>query len=146
LEYIKVEQPRVLYISLGETDDWAHARRYDLYLDAAQRADRYIGELWSLLQSLPNYAGKTSLVLTTDHGRGETGADWISHGADIPGSEFMWAAVLGPDTPAGQRSSGTFTQSQIAGTVAQLLGEDYHAASPQAAQSLPVWERPATAE
>jgi hypothetical protein len=144
LEYIKVKQPRVIYISLGETDDWAHARRYDLYLDAAQRADRYIDELWNLLQSLPRYAGKTSLVLTTDHGRGETGADWISHGADIPGSEFMWAAVLGPDAAAAPAVEGTFTQSQIAATVAELLGEDYCAAAPQAAQPLPVLQASAT--
>lgn len=137
LEYVKARRPRVLYISLGETDDWAHARRYDLYLDAAQRADRYIGELWSVLQSLPEYADKTSLVLTTDHGRGETGADWISHGADIPGSEFLWAALVGPDPP-GAAAQGTFTQSQIAATVAALLGEDYCAAAPQAAAPLPM--------
>lgn len=137
LAYLQAEQPRVLYISLGETDDWAHARRYDLYLDAAQRADRYLAELWDLLQSLPDYAGRTSLVLTTDHGRGETGADWISHGADITGSEFMWAAVLGPDTPATPPPQQPVTQSQIAATVAALLGEDYCSAVPQAAAPLP---------
>lgn len=138
LEQIKVEHPRVVYISLGETDDWAHARRYDLYLDAAQRADRYIAELWTTLQALPEYAGRTSLVLTTDHGRGETGADWTSHGADIPGSQFMWAGVLGPDTPAARPPAGAYTQSQIAATVAALLGFDYQAEVPRAAPSLPV--------
>ena len=34
--------PRVLYVMLGEGDEWAHAGRYDLYLDAAFRADRFI--------------------------------------------------------------------------------------------------------
>ena len=33
-------KPRVLYIGLGETDEWAHERRYDLYLQAAHLADR----------------------------------------------------------------------------------------------------------
>src|SRR5262249_6533802 len=41
LEYFKVKKPRVLFLSLGETDEWAHAGRYDLYLRAAHRFDQY---------------------------------------------------------------------------------------------------------
>ena len=33
LEYLRTERPRLLYIALGESDDWAHARRYDRLLD-----------------------------------------------------------------------------------------------------------------
>ncbi|MCS7046560.1 MAG: AP protein, partial [Gemmataceae bacterium] len=40
-------KPRILYIALGETDEWAHARRYDLYLDAAHKADQFLAHLWS---------------------------------------------------------------------------------------------------
>src|SRR5437867_4286974 len=36
LEYLKRFKPRVLYVSLGETDDWAHAKRYDRVLEMAQ--------------------------------------------------------------------------------------------------------------
>src|SRR5690606_29659179 len=43
-------KPRVLYVSLGETDEWGHGRRYDLYLDAAHNADRYLSEIWQRLQ------------------------------------------------------------------------------------------------
>ena len=89
-ECLKHDKPRVLYISFGETDDWAHARRYDLYLDSARRTDEYIQRLWELVQSMPEYAGKTSFVLTTDHGRGETTENWISHGDEHPGSDLMW--------------------------------------------------------
>ncbi len=137
-EYVKVKKPRVLYISFGETDDWAHEGRYDLVLDAARRADDFIGRLWSLLQQMPEYAGKTSLVLTTDHGRGETRVDWKNHGKDTPGSDRMWIAVLGPDTaPLGCRKDLDVTQSQVAATVAALLGEDYASATPQAGPPLP---------
>ncbi|MFO1094527.1 MAG: alkaline phosphatase family protein [Planctomycetaceae bacterium] len=136
-EYIKAHQPRVMYVSFDETDDWAHARRYDTYLEAAQRNDNYVRQLWELVQSLPEYAGKTSLVMTTDHGRGETKENWTSHGDEHPGSDLMWIAVLGPDTPAGPVSAGIVTQSQVAATVAALLGENYNAAVPEAAQPLP---------
>jgi hypothetical protein len=138
LEYIQVKQPRVLFVSFGLTDDWAHAGRYDLVLDAARRTDGYIERLWTALQSIPQYAGKTSLVMTTDHGRGDDRVEWKNHGKDVPGCAQMWIAVLGPDTPAfGIRENVQVTQSQVAATVARLLGEDYTAAEPKAGAPLP---------
>ena len=116
----------VMYISFGETDEWAHGKRYDCYLEAANRADRYIKELWETVQSLPKYKGKTALVITVDHGRGDNQATWINHGTKAKTSEFGWAAVMGPDTPAlGVREKTVTTQSQIAATVAALVGEDF---------------------
>ena len=42
--------------------------------------------------------------------------------------ENIWMAFLGPDTPPlGERTNcDRVTQSQIAATLAALLGEDYH--------------------
>jgi hypothetical protein len=138
VEYVKATKPRVLFLSFGETDDWAHEGRYDQVLESARRTDGFVERLWTTLQSLPEYAGKTSLVLTTDHGRGETRVEWKNHGKDTAGSDQMWIAVLGPDTPAaGCRSDLDVTQGQVAATVAQLLGEDYHAAEPKSAAPLP---------
>lgn len=137
-EHLVKHKPRVLYVGLGETDEWGHGRRYDLYLDAANKADAFLRGLWDLVQSLPEYRGKTSLVISTDHGRGGTVADWTDHGAKVEGAEFLWMAVLGPDTPAlGVRRDVEATQSQIAATLAQLVGEDFRAASPKSALPLP---------
>lgn len=132
--------PRVLYLSLGETDEWGHGRRYDLYLDAAHHSDQFLARIWNSLQNDPHYKDKTSLVITTDHGRGSTREDWTSHGKDIPGAEYIWMAVLGPDTPAlGERENVEVTQSQIAATIAALLGENFQSARPDAAAPLPVF-------
>ena len=60
---------------LGETDEWAHGRRYDLYLDSAWRNDRFIRSLWETAQSMSEYTGDTALILATDHGRGNTGRE-----------------------------------------------------------------------
>lgn len=140
LEYLKKHKPRLLYIALGETDEFAHEGRYDLYLQAAHRFDQYLQQLWETLQAMPQYRGKTTLLITTDHGRGETPSDWRHHGTGIKGSEYIWVAMLGPHIPPfGERSqAGTITQSQIAATVAALLGEDYCAAIPQAAKPIEV--------
>lgn len=137
LEYVRRHRPRVFYVMLGETDEWAHARRYDLYLDAARRNDRFIRQLWETAQSLPEYAGKTALILATDHGRGDNTATWTSHGEKVPESDRIWMAVMGPGVrPLGIRTGAVATQAQVAATIAALLGEDYQAAQPKAAPPL----------
>ena len=138
LEYIKQEKPKLFFLSLGETDSWGHAGRYDHYLNSAHRADASFKELWELLQSIPQYQGKTSVIFTVDHGRGDAPVEWKSHGQDIKRSEFIWLAALGPDTPAlGERANVPLvTQSQVAATLAAFLGEDYCAAVPQAAKPI----------
>ena len=138
IEYLKKNKPRVFYVMLGETDEWAHGRRYDLYLDAAWRNDRFIRRLWETAQSMPEYTGTDrARLLATDHGRGNTGENWTSHGEKVPESDQIWMAVMGPGVaPLGTRSGMKVTQSQIAATIAMLLGEDYNAAQPKAAKPL----------
>ena len=137
-EHLLRRKPRLLYLGLGETDEWGHGRRYDLYLDAANNTDRYLAELWQTLQKLPEYQGKTSLIVTTDHGCGNTRIDWTDHGKKVPLAEYIWIAVLGPDIPdRGVRANVETTQSQVAATIAHLLGEDFAAASPKASPPPP---------
>jgi hypothetical protein len=139
LQYVRTHRPRVLYVMLGETDEWAHGRRYDLYLDAAQRNDRFIRRLWETAQAMPEYANKTALIVSTDHGRGDTPTDWTDHGQKVPAAERIWMAVLGPQVPAlGSRASVNVTQAQVAATIAALVGEDYVKAQPKAAAPLPL--------
>jgi len=134
-EYVKRQRPRILYIGLGETDEFAHSGQYDQYLRSARRVDDYLRLLWEKLQSMPDYRDTTTLIVTADHGRGNAPLEWKSHGADIAGSERIWIAVIGPDTPAlGERTNHEpLTQGQVAATLAALLGLDYRSFAPKAA-------------
>jgi phosphopentomutase/2,3-bisphosphoglycerate-independent phosphoglycerate mutase family metalloenzyme len=138
VEYLSRNQPRVLYLGFGETDEWAHEGRYDLYLRAAHQVDQFIADLWRTLQGMPGYAGKTTFIITTDHGRGGGLEQWRDHGREVEGAEYVWVAVLGPDTgPRGERrDTVSVTQAQVAATVAALLGFDWPAASPGAAGAM----------
>lgn len=141
LDHLRTKEPRVLYLMLGEGDEWAHEGRYDQYLDATFRADRFIERIWTAVQAMPSYANRTALLVTTDHGRGETPKDWSDHGRDVPAAERTWIALLGPGVPAlGVRRSVAVTTSQIAATVAALVGEDFRVAVPAAAPALPIWK------
>jgi hypothetical protein len=138
LEHLKTEKPRVLYVSFDQTDDFAHAGRYDEVLLQARRTDAFVRELWDTLQSMDEYRGKTTLIVSTDHGRGDAPTEWKTHGAKTEGAEFIWMAAIGPDTPAlGERAQiDDCTQSQIAATIAALLGKDYCAAVPAAGKPI----------
>lgn len=132
LEYLKLAKPRVLFLSLGETDEWAHEGDYARYLEAAHRVDASLRVLWASLQDIPEYRGTTTLIFATDHGRGDGGDDWRGHGVRLPDSRYNWMGFLGPDTrPLGERShTMPVTQTQIAATLAALLGEEYTPGKP----------------
>lgn len=127
-EYLKVYKPKVLYLALGETDAFAHQGNYDQYLETAKVEDNMIAELWKLVQSIPQYKNKTTLILTCDHGRGDLIKDqWTAHGPKIQDSGQIWIAALGPDTKAlGEvKTQEKIFQAQLAATMAAVLGFTY---------------------
>ncbi|MCE2788884.1 MAG: phosphoglyceromutase [Saprospiraceae bacterium] len=127
-EYIQKYHPRVVFISYGETDDFAHDGRYDHYLHSARRTDGFIHDLWNFYQRDSLYAGKTTFLITTDHGRGDiVKKEWTSHGKIIKGSNEIWMAAIGPDVPPlGERKDTKVVfQRQVASTLAAILGYTY---------------------
>jgi hypothetical protein len=138
LDYVRTAAPRVLFVGYGETDNWAHQGRYDLVLDSAQRMDGFVAELWTTMQSMPQYRDSTTFIITADHGRGSGPVEWKEHGVEEKGSENVWIAVLGPDTaPLGERAHiAPVTQAQIASTVAAFVGKNYRHSVPAAAPAI----------
>jgi Sulfatase len=125
LEYLKVKKPKVLYISYGETDEWAHSGQYRDYLNAATQVDKWIESIWNYIQSTPQYKNKTALFITTDHGRGDSiKKEWTSHNSKILGANEIWFAVMAPGIKAkGEVKTNTqLYQKQFAQTMANLLG------------------------
>lgn len=134
-EYLKTKKPKVLYIAYGETDEWAHAGQYRSYLDAGQQVDAWLKQLWEYVQSDPIYKNKTTLLVTTDHGRGDVVKEkWTSHNNEIQGANEIWFAVIGPDTPVRGEVNADMQlyQQQFAQTIAKLMGYTYRAAHPVA--------------
>ena len=140
LDYLQTHSPRTLFVGYGGTDDWAHEGKYDLVLQAAHQDDQHIAELWNTLQAKPEDRDRVTFIITCDHGRGSGLKLWRDHDKNIAGAENIWIAVLGPDTPARGEMVNVprVTQSQIAATIAAVLGQNYRAAVPQAAPPLPV--------
>ena len=141
-EYLRDQKPRALFLGLGEPDEWGHEGDYGRYLEAVHRTDAWLARLWEMTQAMPEYRDNTTFLFATDHGRGDNTQNpktWNSHGRDYDGSEAVFIAVWGPDTPArGEVSGGAaLTLSQTAATVAAAVGHDYPAEQPRAATPVP---------
>jgi len=135
MDYLKKQKPRVLYISYGETDEWAHAGHYHDYLDAAHHVDKWLKDIWNFVQSDPQYKNKTALLVTVDHGRGDVVKEkWTSHNAKIADAHEIWFAVIGPGIPnKGEvKTAMQLYQKQYAQTIAQLLGLNFTCEHPVA--------------
>jgi hypothetical protein len=134
MHYLKTKQPKAMYISYGETDEWAHHGNYSNYLDAVHQVDEWIGDIWNWAQTTPGYKDNTYILVTTDHGRG-FGNDWTDHGADVKGASSIWFALLGPDVkkigPLGEQTKDQqLFQKQLAATISKLIGYPFTAEHP----------------
>ncbi len=121
--YLQSNKPRVMFLGLGETDEFAHQGRYDLYLSQATKVDQMIADLWHWVQSTPGYKDNTTFIITTDHGRGQK-SKWTSHNEFVNGSSQSWFAVLGPGiNPLGEiKEKEQHYQMQLASLITQMVG------------------------
>ncbi|WP_067031340.1 sulfatase-like hydrolase/transferase [Allomuricauda sp. CP2A] len=125
LEHMKKNHPKLVYISYGETDDFAHDGDYQAYLKSAHNTDALIKEVWEFTQQDEFYKDQTIFMLTTDHGRGTQPLEtWKSHGSDIKGAGQVWFITFGKDIePMGEVTQEEQLHSnQIAPTILKYMG------------------------
>jgi hypothetical protein len=138
MAHLQKHRPRVLYLALGETDDWAHDKRYDRVLQTLELTDGYLRDLWKFLQSHDQYRDRTTILITTDHGRGTNEFSWPNHGAQIEGAQYIWLAVVSPDIARRGEWENTDTVflDQVAATLCRFLGVDFSKHNPNAGQAI----------
>ncbi len=112
--------PHFLLMYLADVDHAGHSGVWADYLNAITIADSLIGELWNTLQADTAYAGKTSMLITNDHGRHDY--NFQGHGDDCPGCRQIQLLAIGPDIHAGLVSDVPRTIPDIAPTIGELLG------------------------
>jgi hypothetical protein len=119
------ESPSLLWITLHDMDV-AHSGAYSLYIEGIQRTDRLCGELWKAVQSDPEYAGNTTMLILPDFGRDadeDAGGNGFQHHrtGDVA-SRTTWMMALG----AGVRQGIVYDQQvqsiDIVPTLGAMLG------------------------
>ena len=126
VETIRNDHPKLLFVSFGGTDEFGHGGEYDKYLEITRQTDAFIQDIVETCESDPFYKGKTTYLISTDHGRGR-GEKFTNHGADVRGANHTWLMALGRNIPAAGETTnnGPFYTKQIAATIADLLGVDF---------------------
>lgn len=120
LRYFDTYAPRLLFVGLGEPDEYGHQNDYANYLRALRAADRIVGELSRRLDALAERGARTALFITTDHGRADS---FVSHGANHPESARVWLVAAGTGIAARGVHSGSGKRylADIAPTIRHLL-------------------------
>jgi predicted AlkP superfamily pyrophosphatase or phosphodiesterase len=121
MQYLKKHCPRLLYISLVDSDEFGHAKDYPGYVNSLRTYDDYIDQIIQTLKRMGEYGKQTSLIVTTDHSRGK-GPLWIGH-AITPDSEknvFLFAHGRGVKSVG--RSNKKAGHQNIRPTIEYLMG------------------------
>jgi arylsulfatase A-like enzyme len=125
LKILKRDRPRLVVVNFRSPDSTGHAGRWDAYLAAIRECDRYCWEIWRALEADPFYAGRTTLLVTNDHGRhDDENGGFRSHGCECEGCRRLTLVAVGPDFARGKKIEAPAEQIDLAPTVGALLGFD----------------------
>jgi hypothetical protein len=117
--------PSLLWVTLHDIDV-AHAGAYSLYIDGIRRTDRLCAGLWQMVQSEPEYAGKTSLFILPDFGRDSDedagGNGFQHHRTGDALSRTTWLMALGPGIREGVVYDRAVDSTDLVPTLGSLLG------------------------
>ncbi len=112
--------PHFLMMYLADVDSRGHSGDWDNYLSAITTADSIVGVLWDVLQADTAYAGKTTMMVTNDHGRHDY--NFSGHGDNCMGCRQIQFLAVGPDIHVGLQSGVPRTIPDITPTIGELLG------------------------
>jgi hypothetical protein len=124
LKILGEHHPALVLINLKQPDAAGHAKDWAAYLKGIQDGDAFAAQLWAWLQADPEYKGTTALFVTHDHGRHLDGvADgFVSHGDNCEGCRRIALLALGPDFKRGVELAEGGEQTDLAPTIAALMG------------------------
>ena len=137
-QLMRQEAPSLLWITMHDIDV-AHAGAYSLYIDGIRRTDRLCADVWKIIQSEPEYAGKTTLFILPDFGRDsddDSGGNGFQHHRTGDAlSRTTWMMALG----AGVRENVVFDRAMESTDLVPTIGAmlDF---SPSLAQGKPISE------
>lgn len=117
--------PSLLWITMHDIDI-AHAGTYSLYVEGIRRTDRLCAEVWKMIESEPEYAGKTTLLVLPDFGRdadGDPGGNGFQHHrTGDPLSRTTWLMAVGPGIREGVVHDRPVDSTDLVPTIGSIFG------------------------
>jgi hypothetical protein len=124
-QLMKQVAPSLLWITMHDIDI-AHAGTFSLYVDGIRRTDRLCAEIWKAIESEPEYAGKTTLLILPDFGRDadtDPGGNGFQHHrtGDVL-SRTTWLIAMGPGIHEGVVHDRAIDSVDLVPTIGSMLG------------------------
>jgi hypothetical protein len=117
--------PSLLWITMHDIDI-AHAGTYSLYVDGIRRTDRLCAEMWKIIESEPEYHGKTTLLILPDFGRDADddpgGNGFQHHRTGDPLSRTTWLMAIGPGIREGLVHDRPVDSTDLVPTIGSMMG------------------------
>lgn len=123
-EILTTYTPNLMLINFKQPDAAGHSGDSLAYVKGIIDTDEYTKQIWDFIQTNKHYRNKTTLIITNDHGRHTSGYldGFISHGDNCTGCKQIELMVLGPEFKKNHISTTSYSQIDIAPTIAYLLG------------------------
>jgi hypothetical protein len=120
VRYLEAKRPTLMFVGLGEPDEYCHRGDYAGYLASLHASDAIVGDLVDALGRMGARGRRTTVLVTADHGRGR---DYRFHGREFPESGRVWLVALGGAVEARgfARSLRPHRLADVAPTVRALL-------------------------
>lgn len=122
---MREESPSLLWITLHDIDV-AHSGAYSLYIDGIRRTDRLCAELWNTIETVPEYAGKTTMFILPDFGRDSDldagGNGFQHHRTGDAASRTTWMMALGAGVRHGVVYNDPVQSIDLVPSIGAMLG------------------------
>jgi len=114
--------PSLCYVLFAHVDVAGHTGDSVNYFSSISHADQLVLRLWKKIQSDSLYANRTTMIVTSDHGRHDNlHGGWQDHGDYCRGCRHIIFLAIGPDIKRNTVVTTLRDQIDIAPTVGALL-------------------------
>lgn len=131
--YMQAQNPRLAYFSFVDADEWAHHHNFKKVQQSLDAFEKNYQTLLEILKQTPGRLENTSIVVTTDHGRGR-GIFRSTHGKTFPNSKKVFMYLFPSQklleeysVAINEPKDGVYQQEQIRWTLETLLRPDLNA-------------------
>lgn len=120
---IDQNHPSLCYVLFAQVDAMGHTADSSKYYGSIRQVDWLIYLLWIKIQRDPIYHDRTTMIVTSDHGRhDDKHGGWQGHGDYCHGCRHIPLFAIGPDIKKNLVVTVPRDQIDIAPTVGCLLG------------------------
>jgi arylsulfatase A-like enzyme len=122
LEVLEQDKPNLTVINFKDPDYSGHTGDWLMYLNAISRTDEFVQRIWGYIQSSEHYKEKTTLFITSDHGRHiDASGGFAGHGDNCEGCRSISLLAIGPDFKKGVTIETPYEQIDLAATIGNIL-------------------------